>query len=477
MTPGRGPLIHEWSPAFRNWLLTFVALMLGLALVLALVTLIDSTSRPSMRDWSEIVRNVGLGAFGIVGGAFGLYIAYLRSVAAKDAAEAALQASKTAQEKENRERELDRESHRLDRETRSAEAFSKAMEQLGSDKLSVRLGGIYSLELIARADKERHAPILTILLAKMKEICRDEAWVKHASITDIGTQAWDRTLTIEEKSSVYCATEELQLCIDFFAKRDLENDPVDFRLELSGLPFCGIRFWGNGFTCADFENSDFYNVRFENGDFSETRFFSCNFVGVAFSNANLDHASFSGGATYEEGSREPASRKHFSDIKFENLSGRHISFFDYEFKNCSFSNVDLTGSDFVTGNLIKTIFIGSKLSNVHFKNKKWKHVSVISCDYPEINTDLAECTMIGVEVEDSKFYKVRFQVRLFDSVSFKNTTFDAVDFAESRLGEAEMEMCNFFNSDLGTASEQPRKNVAPTVMAHNPNQPLQRGMV
>jgi Flp pilus assembly protein TadB len=37
-----------------------------------------------------------------------------------------------------------------DRQRRITESFSKAVEQLGSDKLEVRLGGIYSLERISK---------------------------------------------------------------------------------------------------------------------------------------------------------------------------------------------------------------------------------------------------------------------------------------------------------------------------------------
>jgi hypothetical protein len=37
-----------------------------------------------------------------------------------------------------------------DRQRRITEGFSKAVEQLGSDKLEVRLGGIYSLERISK---------------------------------------------------------------------------------------------------------------------------------------------------------------------------------------------------------------------------------------------------------------------------------------------------------------------------------------
>lgn len=43
------------------------------------------------------------------------------------------------------------------------ERFTRAIEQLGSDKLEVRLGGIYALERIARDSEKDHWPIMEIL--------------------------------------------------------------------------------------------------------------------------------------------------------------------------------------------------------------------------------------------------------------------------------------------------------------------------
>lgn len=47
--------------------------------------------------------------------------------------------------------------------------FTKAIEQLGSDKLEVRLGGIYALERIARDSEKDHWPIMEVLTAYVRE--------------------------------------------------------------------------------------------------------------------------------------------------------------------------------------------------------------------------------------------------------------------------------------------------------------------
>src|SRR5512132_2244120 len=56
-----------------------------------------------------------------------------------------------------------------DRERRIMESFAKAVEQLGSDKLETRLGGIYTLERISRESEREYWPIMETLTAYVRE--------------------------------------------------------------------------------------------------------------------------------------------------------------------------------------------------------------------------------------------------------------------------------------------------------------------
>ena len=53
--------------------------------------------------------------------------------------------------------------------------FTKAIEQLGSDKLDVRIGGIYALERIARDSAKDHPTVMEVLTAFIREHSR-EPW-------------------------------------------------------------------------------------------------------------------------------------------------------------------------------------------------------------------------------------------------------------------------------------------------------------
>ena len=59
-----------------------------------------------------------------------------------------------------------------DRQRRITESFSKAVEQLGSDKLEVRLGGIYSLERISKESPDDYWTVMENLIAFVRERSR-----------------------------------------------------------------------------------------------------------------------------------------------------------------------------------------------------------------------------------------------------------------------------------------------------------------
>ena len=53
--------------------------------------------------------------------------------------------------------------------------YTKAIEQLGSDKLDVRIGGIYALERVARDSAKDHPTVMEVLSAFIREHSR-EPW-------------------------------------------------------------------------------------------------------------------------------------------------------------------------------------------------------------------------------------------------------------------------------------------------------------
>lgn len=98
----------------------------------------------------------------IAGGAAGLLLLAIRTRAVNRSAKAAVDQAETAAERHEQQTAADRER-------RITESFAKAIEQLGNDKLEVRLGGIYTLERIARESERDYWPIMETLTAYVRK--------------------------------------------------------------------------------------------------------------------------------------------------------------------------------------------------------------------------------------------------------------------------------------------------------------------
>jgi hypothetical protein len=101
--------------------------------------------------FSEIVRNYGI----VIGGALGLYLAWQRTTASTRQADASLQQA-----------DLARRDH-------VAELFNRAVDQLTTDKLEIRLGSIYTLRQIAGDFPDLSEPTLELLSTYLRENAKD----------------------------------------------------------------------------------------------------------------------------------------------------------------------------------------------------------------------------------------------------------------------------------------------------------------
>lgn len=102
-------------------------------------------------ELSEVIRNFAIVIGGGIGGAIGLWLAWQRSRASVVQAQAALDQAKLA------------------RRDHVVELFNRAVEQLGHERLEVRLGAIYTLREIDREFPDLSRPVLELLSAYARE--------------------------------------------------------------------------------------------------------------------------------------------------------------------------------------------------------------------------------------------------------------------------------------------------------------------
>jgi hypothetical protein len=151
----------------------------GIGIALVLVLLGWAVGRMPVRDaWHWYGRNREdlaplLTLFGsLVVGLGTITVGGLVARAALRQARTATQVAEIA----NRQAEIAGRRHeeqtRADQQRRITESFAKAVEQLGSDKLEVRLGGIYSLERISKESPDDYWTVMENLTAFVRERSR-----------------------------------------------------------------------------------------------------------------------------------------------------------------------------------------------------------------------------------------------------------------------------------------------------------------
>jgi hypothetical protein len=131
--------------------------LFGLVLGLILNWYIAPTKPTHRKDVAQALGLITAGA----AGAFGIYFTWRTQRLAREHQEQNQQS--TQAQLDNAQEEL-----RLTRQGQMTERFTQAIEQLGSDKLEIRLGGIYSLERTAQEEKNYHWPVMEVLTSYVR---------------------------------------------------------------------------------------------------------------------------------------------------------------------------------------------------------------------------------------------------------------------------------------------------------------------
>lgn len=137
------------------------------------------------------------------------------------------------------------------------ERFTRAIEQLGDDRLTIRLGGIYALERIARDSKRDRRTVMAVLAAFVRE---------------------NRPLVAEEDRSTevewLSLPTDIQAILTVIGQYEHEASG-DYRLDLK---------------CVDLRGADFRNLHFEYANFHRSDLSYSSFEGSYFRRANLSDA-------------------------------------------------------------------------------------------------------------------------------------------------------------------------------------------
>jgi len=240
--------------------------------------------------------------------------------------------------------------------------YTKAIEQLGSDKLDMRIGGIYALERIANDSLRDHPTVMEVLTAFVRERCRLPSEFDAAS-DHPGTLAAD-----------------IQAILDVICRRRIERDSR--RINLARIYCSGAEF-DNGnlaeaiFSGAYLRDAVFSNVQLdrallEGAMLAQARFFKVTLSRSVLENADLRGSRFSHSVLIGARLREAklsGARFFRANLTSADLRGADLSGVNLRRTNLSGAHLNeakLTGADLAGANLLGANLDGANLDGVHW---------------------------------------------------------------------------------------------------------------
>mgnify|MGYP002777060117 CR=1 FL=1 len=271
-------------------------------------------------------------------------------------------------------------------EKQVAERFSKAVEQLGSENIHVRLGGIYALEQIAKdAEEKYYWQVMETLTAYVREKAPTPLGaLSKSSLLHKHSENWQKVWKIPGLPET-----DTQIVLVVLSRRkyryghSLESsrlnlnsvdlpgislpddaqlfgaDLISSNLQLADLAFVDLRdsrFCHAKLQQADFGGAKLDNANFFKADLQEADFGGSSLVEARFSGANLEKVTFYEANLYK--AELPGASLQEADFRKANL------------ENTRFASANLDKALFIDANVHGTSFYQASLRNVNFTNTK-----------------------------------------------------------------------------------------------------------
>lgn len=217
------------------------------------------------------------------------------------------------------------EQIKADYERRITEIFTKALEQLASDKIDARLGGIYSLERVSQESPPQYWIVMEIITAFIRERAR---WKESK-------QPWRASAKekAENTESEYDLPTDISAAIAVIARRDEKNrareNAENWYLDLRGSDLRGAflrraHLEGAFLIRAHLEGAQLVETHLESACLMGAYLRGASLMGARLEGAILEEARLEGGATNLRGAHLEGSHLAAAHLEGTRLRGAHL---------------------------------------------------------------------------------------------------------------------------------------------------------
>ena len=238
-----------------------------------------------------------------------------------------------------------------DRQRRIVETFSKAVEQLGSDKLEVRVGAIFALERLSRESSHDYWTVMEVLTAFVRDRMRHTTimarlserayflWLQAGRPEGRSEEFWREAVRLERLEQT---PTDIAAILTVIGRRSVENRRREeyqaWRFDLSGTylrlgSFSGFCLKGADLSQTHFEQADLNEV-----DLEEAYLWKAHLEGAFLFGAHLEEAF----------------------LLDAHLEGAHLG-------NAHLEGANLDGAHLEGANLVNAHLEGANLSEAHLE--------------------------------------------------------------------------------------------------------------
>jgi hypothetical protein len=242
----------------------------------------------------------------------------------------------------------DRQS-RLDttRDGQLADRYSRSIEQLGSDNLDIRVGGIYALEGIAQDSVRHHLTVMELLAVFIREHSREQR-----PLPEPGDAAVPERMT----------RPDVQAALTVIGRRAAAHDRQGSSIDLSGA----------NLSRANLGSANFANADLRGADLTGTNLADANLVTGHLNGANLARAQLIG-----------------ADLSDADLS-------DADLTRADLTGADLTGANLPRATLAVADFTNAKLTSARLNDADLTRAKLARADLTGAHLRGAKLTLTNL---------------------------------------------------------------------------------
>ena len=183
------------------------------------------------------------------------------------------------------------------REGQVTDRYTKAVEQLGSDKLDVRIGGIYALERVARDSAKDHPTVMEVLTAFIREHSREQWPPPDTGSSDQTGAGSPYGLPDNPPEQERLTRPDVQAAVTAVGRRDAKRDIGRINLASANLASAELtraNLTRANLTRANLTGADLYAARLTHARLTRANLTDADLTRANLSVANLTHAKLSG---------------------------------------------------------------------------------------------------------------------------------------------------------------------------------------